>query len=134
MASAIAFRVVLLYIFAVIGFIIINGGPTSGINALAGKSTQLIGLIGGVLAGFGVTFVAAAAFSGVFIGAFVVIGLITVFANYFTPALNPFATPILVMAATAPAGLGSMLTALGLLIEFATIAISAWAITSIFAG
>lgn len=134
MASAIAFRVLILYIFAIAGYSIILGGPTAGINLLNGQSTQLIGLIGGVLTGFGVTFVAAAAFSGVFIGAFVVIGLITVFANYFAPALNPFAMPILTMAHTAPAGLAGILTVLGLLVEFATVIITAWAIVDIFAG
>jgi hypothetical protein len=134
MASAIAFRVILIYIFAVVGYSIIMGGPTAGINLISGTPTQLIGLIGGVLAGFGVTFIAAAAFSGVFIGAFVVIGLITVFSNYFAPALNPFAMPILNLASTAPTGLAGILTVLGLLVEFATIVISAWAIVDIFAG
>ncbi len=134
MASAIAFRVILIYIFAVVGYSIIMGGPTAGINLISGTPTQLIGLVGSVLAGFGVTFIAAAAFSGVFIGAFVVIGLITVFSNYFAPALNPFAMPILNLASTAPVGLGSILTVLGLLVEFATIVISAWAIVDIFAG
>jgi hypothetical protein len=124
----------MIYIFAVVGYAIILGGPTAGINLISGTPTQLIGLIGGVSAGFGVTFVAASAFSGVFIGAFVVIGLITVFSNYLAPALSPFAMPILSLAATAPAGLAGILTVLGLLVEFATITISAWAIVDIFAG
>lgn len=134
MGSALAFRVVLLYIFAVVGYMIITGGPGSASSLLSNDTTAIMATVGIVLAlGVG-GFVIAQTFSGVFIGAFVVISFIVAFQNFLFPALDPFGAPLIALGNGAPAGLGIILIVLGLLVQFATDTIAVWSFIDIFAG
>ena len=134
MGSALAFRVVLLYIFAVIGYMIITGGPGSASSLLSSNNAAIINAVLIILGLGAVGFSIAQTFSGVFIGAFVVISLIVAFQSFMFPALNPFGAPLIALGNSAPAGLGIILIVLGLLVQFATDTIAVWSFIDIFAG
>lgn len=134
MASALAFRVIMLYIFAVIGYMIMTGGPGSASSLLSNNITSIIAAVGIILTLGAVGFAIAQTFSGVFIGAFVVISLIVAFQSFLFPALNPFGAPIIALGNSAPVGLGTILIVFGLLVQFATDTVAVWSFIDIFAG
>mgnify|MGYP001626196504 CR=1 FL=1 len=132
MASATAYRVIIIYMFMILGSMIITSGPQLSQFAIKADASSIITAVielGGTLGAA----TAISAFSGVFIGAFVVLGIFAVFQTIYSSA-NPIGSILFSAAATAPPGLAPMLIVLGWLITVGFDATFAWAVIAIFAG
>jgi hypothetical protein len=133
MASATAYRVLIIYLFMIVGAAVITHGPQLSTGLISGNTTSIATAVAELMGVLGAA-TAISAFSGIFIGAFVVLGVFGVFQALFTSTANPIGSIMFSAAVGAPSGLSLMLVALGWLMTLGFDATFAWAVIAIFAG
>ena len=131
MASALAMRMFIIYLFLVIFYFIFTGGLSNANNLLSAHNYLLI--IGTIIGSIAFGAVTAYLLSGVFIGAVVVGPAVAIFASIFSAA-NPIGSTIFGISAGLPPGLAGMINIFGVLASAGTYALVGWALISMIAG